>query len=93
MVVTIDPTHWCELGLEFVGLDTRRQKCHKTNLERFVTHFGASPETHSLIFNDLQRTDIPEAERNTFMHDTHTRHYAQPLSVPQRHCHRFCRCY
>jgi hypothetical protein len=61
MVVTIDPTDWCELGLEFVGFDTRRQKCHKTNLERFVTHFGASPETHSLIFSDLQRTDIPEA--------------------------------
>ena len=61
MVVTIDPTDWCELGLQFVGFDKRRQKCHKTNLERFVSHFGASPEAHSLIFNDLQRTDIPEA--------------------------------
>ena len=61
MVVTINPADWCELGLQLVGFDKSRQTCYRTNLERFVTHFGASPETHSLIFNDLQTTDIPEA--------------------------------
>jgi hypothetical protein len=43
MVVTIDPNDWCELGLHFVGFDTRRQKCHKTNLERFAYSF-VSPD-------------------------------------------------
>ena len=61
MIVTINPADWCELGLQLVGFDKSRQTCYRTNLERFVTHFGASPETHSLIFNDLQTTDIPEA--------------------------------
>jgi hypothetical protein len=61
MVLTINPADWLELGLEFVGFDKSRQKCHKTNRERFATHFGASPETHSLIFRDLQTKDIPEA--------------------------------
>jgi hypothetical protein len=61
MVMTIDPGDWLELGLELVGFDKSRQNCHSTNLKRFVTHFGASPETHSLIFNDFQTTDIPEA--------------------------------
>jgi hypothetical protein len=61
MVLTIKPADWLELGLEFVGFDQSRQKCHKTNRECFATHFGASPETHSLIFRDLQTTDIPEA--------------------------------
>jgi len=51
MVLTIDPADWLELGLEFVGFDKSRQRCHKTNRERFATHFGASPETHSLIFS------------------------------------------
>jgi hypothetical protein len=40
MVLTIDPADWLELGLEFVGFDKRRQKCHKTNQERFATHFA-----------------------------------------------------
>jgi len=53
MVVTINPADWCELGLQLVGFDKSRQTCYRTNLERFVTHFGASPETHSLIFKDL----------------------------------------
>jgi hypothetical protein len=61
MTIDIDPADWLELGLQFVGFDKSRQKCHKTNRERFVTHFGASPETHSLIFHDLQITDISEA--------------------------------
>ena len=61
-MVNIDPAAWLELGLHFVGFNERRQKvCHKTNLERFVTHYGASPETHSAIFNDFQATVIPEA--------------------------------
>jgi hypothetical protein len=50
-VLTIDPADWLELGLKFVGFDKSRQKCHKTNQERFAMHFGASPETHSLIFS------------------------------------------
>ena len=62
MVLNIDPAAWLELGLEFVGFDKRRQKIrHKANLDRFETHFGASPETHSAIWLDLQTTAIPEA--------------------------------
>jgi hypothetical protein len=45
MVVTINPADWCKLGLQLVGFDTSCQSCYHTNLERFVTHFGASPET------------------------------------------------
>jgi hypothetical protein len=31
------PADWCELGLQLVGFDKSRQKCHRTNLERFVS--------------------------------------------------------
>ena len=51
----MNPAAWLELGLEFVGFDERRQKIrHKANLDRF--DFGASPETHSAIWLDLQTT-------------------------------------
>ena len=32
------------------------------NIERFLAHFGASPETHSAIFSDLQTTQIEAAQ-------------------------------
>ena len=61
-MVNIDPAAWLELGLEFVGFYERRQKVrYKTNLERFTSHYGASPETLQAIFNDFQTTDINDA--------------------------------
>ena len=61
-MVNIDPAAWLELGLDFAGFDDRRRMVHhKTNLQRFVAHYGASPEAHSAIFNDFQGTDIPQA--------------------------------
>ena len=61
-MVNIDPAAWLELGLEFVGFYERRQKVrYKTNLERFTSHYGASPETLQAIFNDFQTTDIDDA--------------------------------
>jgi hypothetical protein len=34
----------------------------ETNIERYVSHFGASPQSHSAIFSDLQTTQIKAAQ-------------------------------
>jgi hypothetical protein len=62
MVISIDPADWLRLGLESVGFSSTRQKGHREmNVECFLAHFGASPETCSAIFVDLQTTHIATA--------------------------------
>jgi hypothetical protein len=64
VLVAVTPKEWLELGLNIVGFGPIRQnRLHATNVERFVAHFGASPESHSAMFSDLQTTQILEAAR------------------------------
>jgi hypothetical protein len=50
-------------GLCFIGYTSKRIKKAKrrTNLGRFKGHFGSSPRVIAQIWEDLQRTNIPEA--------------------------------
>jgi hypothetical protein len=62
VLLAITPKEWLELGLQSVGFGpTRQNRLQETNIERFVSHFGASPESHSAIFADLQTTQIEAA--------------------------------
>lgn len=62
MVISISPADWLHLGLDLVGFRSTRQVCrHEMNVERYMANFGASPETCSAIFLDLQTTHIPTA--------------------------------
>jgi hypothetical protein len=49
--------------LQSVGLDPIHQNscCHETNVERFLAHFGASPEILCAIFSDQQMMQIEAA--------------------------------
>jgi len=61
-VLSTQPSDWLCIGLVTVGFNSRHQKCcHDTNMRRFREHFGASPETHTAIFADLQTTNIAAA--------------------------------
>jgi hypothetical protein len=56
------PEEWLVLGLEAVGFGPSRQNCcDKTNMERFLAHFGASPKTCCAVFSDLQTTQVKAA--------------------------------
>lgn len=60
--LVVTPEEWLVLGLQTVGFGPNRQnRSEETNLERFVSHFGANPETCCAIFSDLQTTQIEEA--------------------------------
>ena len=62
VLLVVTPEEWLVIGLQSVGFDPIRQNhCHKTNIERFLAHFGASPETLCAIFSDLQTTQIEAA--------------------------------
>jgi hypothetical protein len=62
MVISISPADWLHLGLEVTGFNSIRQACRdEMKVERFRAHFGASPETCSAIFVDLQTTHIATA--------------------------------
>jgi hypothetical protein len=62
VVAIVNPTDFLQLGLEIVGYSLSRQTIrHKTNVERFMAHFGTSPESCSAIFVDLQTTQIAMA--------------------------------
>lgn len=63
ILLNVTPKEWLGLGLESVGFGPFvYQDClHAKNVERFVAHFGASPETHCAIFSDLQLTKIDAA--------------------------------
>jgi hypothetical protein len=56
------PKEWLVLGLEAVGFGPSRQNCcDKTNMERFLAHFGASPNLLCSFFSDLQTTQVEAA--------------------------------
>lgn len=62
VILLVTAEEWLSLGLQSVGFGpTQQNRVDKTNLERFLAHFGASPETHSAIFSDLQTTQIEAA--------------------------------
>ena len=62
MVLVVSPKEWLALGLELVGFEPRRQNCsYELKMERFLAHFGASPDAHCAIFSDLQTTQIEAA--------------------------------
>ena len=57
VILLVTAEEWLSLGLQSVGFGPIQQnRVDKTNLEQFLAHFGASPETHSAIFSDLQTT-------------------------------------
>jgi hypothetical protein len=61
-MINVSPSDWLELGLLFAGFTVKRQNVRKkTNLRRFVAHYGAHPETLTAIFHDLQATTIADA--------------------------------
>jgi hypothetical protein len=56
------PKEWHVLGLEAVGFGPSRHNCcDKTNMERFLAHFGASPKTCCAVFSNLQTTQVKAA--------------------------------
>jgi hypothetical protein len=59
VLLVVTPEEWLVIDLQQVGFDPiRLNRCHETNIERFLAHFGASPETLFAIFSDLQTTQI-----------------------------------
>jgi len=63
MVVIFTLDEILQKGLELCGFDRRRQSNVKrtTNLRRFKSHFGSNPIVYAQIWEDLQTTEIPEA--------------------------------
>lgn len=60
--LAVTPEEWLELGLQSVGFGPIRQnRLQETNVQRFVAHYGASPESHRAMFSDLQTTQIKTA--------------------------------
>ena len=51
------------IGLKLVKYTTQRikQAKRKTNVERFVGHYGSTPEVCAAIFEDLQKANVLEA--------------------------------
>ena len=63
MVAAINTSDWLSLGLEAVGFSPQRQNiCHKTNIERFRSHYGCTPKMIADVLVDIQ-TRIPVASR------------------------------
>jgi hypothetical protein len=54
VVIVATPAEILQLGLQVVGISMVGR--HETNMERFMAHFGTSPESCSAIFVDLQTT-------------------------------------
>lgn len=54
-------------GLKIAGFGGKRmlRVQRSTNIERFVDHFGVPPLVYAVIWEDLQRTTIPEARIDT----------------------------
>jgi hypothetical protein len=81
MVLNVSPEELLVLGLQSVGFGINRQNClHAMKLERFLAHFGASPETHSAIFSDLQTTQIEAARiaKPSIFHFLMAMHWLKP---------------
>jgi DDE superfamily endonuclease len=84
-IIIYTPEEMLKQGLLFAGYKERSiRRCQeKTNVERFFLRYGACPVVCCTIWEDLQRTDIPEAKvpverRNLeyFLHAFHfLRHY------------------
>jgi hypothetical protein len=55
-IISLSPAEFMMLGLE----ETRRKLCHKTKVTHFRSQYGASPESCSDIFVDIQRADMGE---------------------------------
>ena len=64
MVMTINPADWCELGLQLVGFDKRRQTRHSTNL-------GRSEESDDAFVKEVEddeEDEVNEAARDMLLH-------------------------
>jgi len=61
-IITAD--EFLKIGLKLVGYTKRRiRRCKKkTNVERFVAHFGSIPCVCACIWEDLQTTEVEEAQ-------------------------------
>jgi len=66
MVLHLSAAEFFQSGLELAGFNEERNQrtCAATNLRRFNSFFGASPESCSAIFMDLQTTGIDAARIN-----------------------------
>jgi len=74
-----------KIGLRLVNYTVRRIKraTRKTNIERFVGHFGGKPDVISLIWEDLQLTDNEEAKIGK--DDLFIDHYLMALHALKRY--------
>jgi len=54
VVKKVPVPHMLEIGLKRAGLTKERQKCHKTNIERFRGFYGCSPESAREMYHDIQ---------------------------------------
>ena len=63
MTFIITADEFLKIGLKLVGYTKRRiRRCKKkTNVERFVAHFGSIPCVCACIWEDLQTTKNEEA--------------------------------
>lgn len=59
----VTPRRMMNYGLKLVNYRSKviKRSCYRTNLRRFVSHFGSSPLVLSLIYAELQTTPIAEA--------------------------------
>ena len=67
MVIVITVNQFLKRGNELVGFSTFRQNSvsHATNVERFKANYGSHPSVYAQIWEDLQRTNHPEARIDT----------------------------
>ena len=75
VLLVVTPEEWLVIGLQSVGFDPIRQnRCHETNIERFLAHFGASPGNSLCDFfrsaDDADRSSSDcQAKHSPFPHD------------------------
>ena len=65
-ILQFPPESFLELGLTSKGFSTRsiNRTWESINVDRYQAFYYATPEVSSLIFKDLQSTDIPGAKIN-----------------------------
>lgn len=63
MLVILTADEMLRKGLEHVGFDRARQQnvSKRTNIRRFMAHFGSSPVVYAQVWEDLQTTAILQA--------------------------------
>ena len=60
----LTPSEFLKIGLRLVGFKRRRiQRAQPaTNIDRFKSFFGSSPRVIAMLWEDLQKTQINEAQ-------------------------------